>query len=80
MQGAQGEMVSVIVAPGREISVAQNRLLFSPSPGSSGGTMDGYCPRYDVTADGQRFLFPLGAEPAGESFVVLLGWQRGLRP
>lgn len=37
-----------------------------------------YGPDYDVSSDGRRFLFNLGAESAQASFVVLLGWQRSL--
>jgi Tol biopolymer transport system component/DNA-binding winged helix-turn-helix (wHTH) protein len=78
-----GELVSVSVTPGLHLAVGGRRPLFSLGVGTSGvipqaGPLNG--PDYDVTADGQRFLVNLGAESAQGSFVVLLGWQRTLKP
>jgi serine/threonine-protein kinase len=76
-----GELVAVDVTPGPRLLVGQRRLLFSAPVGSPGSMSQPFRgPEYDVAADGQRFLFNLGAESAQESFVVRLGWQRALTP
>jgi hypothetical protein len=79
----RGELVAVSVTPGPPLAVGGRRPLFSLRVGpagaiSQGGPLSGT--EYDATADGQRFLFSLGAESAQGSFVVLLGWQRALKP
>ena len=76
-----GELVSVGVTPGRRLALGDRRTLFAlrvtPSVGMTQAAPF-YGPDYDVTADGQRFLFNQGAESAQTSFVVLFGWQGSL--
>jgi Tol biopolymer transport system component len=74
-----GELVAVSLTPGRELSVGQSRPLFSP-PVRSTGMMTGYGTQYDVSADGERFLFSVLSTQSEASFVWLLGWQGELRP
>jgi hypothetical protein len=74
-----GELVAASVTPGREPSVGQARPLFMPPLGSS-NMMTGYGTQYDVSADGERFLFSVESKRTEASFVWLLGWQGGVRP
>ena len=77
----RGELVAVSVTPGPHLVLGGRRSLFSPPVGPSGSMSQLFSgAEYDVAADGQRFLFNLRAEPADESFVVLFGWQRALKP
>jgi eukaryotic-like serine/threonine-protein kinase len=77
----RGELVAVSVTPGPHLVLGGRRSLFSPPVGPSGSMSQPFSgPDYDVAADGQRFLFNLRAEPADPSFVVLIGWQRALKP
>jgi eukaryotic-like serine/threonine-protein kinase len=79
--GPQGDLVSVGVTAGRGLELGDRRTLFAlrvtPSIGMTQAAPF-YGPDYDVSADGQRFLFNQGAESAQTSFVVLLGWQGAL--
>ena len=74
----RGELMSAGITPGQAITVGQRRPLFSHPVGSGGSNQ--YGPEYDVTANGQRFLFNVGAESAQAAFVVRFGWQRDLKP
>jgi Tol biopolymer transport system component len=78
---AKGELVAVSVTREARLAVGETRRLFSPPVASPVGMSQPFFGSdYDVTADGQRFLFNLGSESAQGSFVVRLGWQRALMP
>jgi Tol biopolymer transport system component len=74
-----GELVAASVTPGRKLGVGQARPLFSPPIGSN-NMMTGYGTQYDVSADGERFLFSVESRHTQASFVWLLGWQGAVRP
>ena len=74
-----GELVAASMTPGRQLSVGPIRPLFS-APVRSTGMMTGYGTQYDVSADGERFLFSVLSTQSEASFVWLLGWQGAVRP
>ena len=75
-----GELVAASVTTGRELTVQQSRPLFSPPLRSTGSMTTGYGTQYEVSADGERFLFSVLSTHTEASFVWLLGWQGALRP
>jgi Tol biopolymer transport system component len=72
-----GKLMVVDVAPGSILKMSVPRVLFSPPIWAGGSAMEVH--RWDVTADGQRFLIPTLTQGTAAPFTVVLNWQAGLK-
>jgi serine/threonine protein kinase len=72
-----GKLIAVDITPGSILKMSVPRVLFSPPIWAGGSAMEVH--RWDVTADGQRFLIPTLAQGTAAPFNVVLNWQAGLK-
>ena len=67
-----GDVMSVVVKTGNTLEFSPPTVLFQSPLGSPANNV----PQFDVTSDGQRFLFLLRPGGAGlNPLTVLLNWQ-----
>jgi dipeptidyl aminopeptidase/acylaminoacyl peptidase len=72
------KLMEVEVTPGSPLKAGVPKALFEIS-GAGGGDADGW--PWDVTPDGQRFLFNRGTEQQGQvpPLTVVTNWQSSLK-
>ena len=71
--GMDGFLHSVPVAKGPRLQFGKPKTLFRMSVGSRAALPSAF--GFDVSADGRRFLLPVGPEPAASSLVVIQNWE-----
>ena len=71
--GMDGFLHSVPVAKGPRLQFGKPKTLFRMSVGSRAALPSAF--GFDVSADGRRFLVPVGPEPAASSLVVIQNWE-----
>ncbi len=72
-----GKLMAVDVVAGATLKLGQPHVLFAP-PIWAGG-VDGEVHRWDVSADGQKFLIPTLPAQAKTAFTVVMNWQAALK-
>jgi hypothetical protein len=69
-----GTILSVAVEADRVLQIGETKALFKAPPGPTTAI------RWDVSPDGERFLFPTMQTAAVQRpFTVVLNWQDGLK-
>jgi Tol biopolymer transport system component len=72
---SDGKLMSVEISANPIFQAGVPRVLFQAPP-----TVSETSPRWDVTADGTRFIFPAPTPQSTEaSFTVVLNWQAALK-
>jgi len=72
-----GKLVAVDVSGGSTLKLGQPHVLFAPPIWAGGISLNGH--RWDVSADGQRFLIPTVPAQAKAAFTVVINWQAALK-
>jgi len=72
-----GKLVAVDVSGGATLKLGEPHVLFAP-PIWAGGSA-GEVHRWDVSADGQKFLIPTLPTQAKPAFTVVMNWQAALK-
>jgi hypothetical protein len=72
-----GKLVAVDVSAGATLKLGQSHVLFAPPIWAGGISLNGY--RWDISADGQKFLIPTVPVQAKAVFTVVMNWQAALK-
>jgi Tol biopolymer transport system component len=73
----EAKLMAVDVMAGPTLKVSEPHLLFSPPIWAGGRSNQVH--RWDVSADGQKFLIPTLAQGYSAPFTVVLNWQAALK-
>jgi Tol biopolymer transport system component len=72
-----GKLMAVDIVEGPNLRVSEPHVLFSPPIWAGGSSYQVH--RWDVSADGQKFLIPTLTQEYSAPFTVVLNWQAGLK-